>query len=500
MTSRSVKSLMPRLSPSALIALVAVLGVSFIVTVLLPGLKISGDLVSGNAALESVGEQERYPTVIRASLDSLHDRLMTRAYIQESLDQLRDTAAKLDSATNSISGKHAAALREAWDHEREALRPLLSYSGLPYDDNESTGTVLNENGKQLERDVTNARLRGPAQEHRLGEDADHRVEVRGSAVGGTHQGESGQIHQSARRGRGQSRRRQGQGRDALPAVRFPPRACGRQDHPRAGIGVRRERARRSGAGAAGIAAARRRPRSIRLLGISARRPGAAGIILERFECRHENDQRGAARAGPRRKRVPQETRHPVPLVHSVKGEAAALGLVVHREPRTFLRGRFEIAARQDGLVRKRLPAAGDQARRFADPPAVGRRPGGAPVALHAAAHTDTAVIEMAPEADVTLAEPSRDEGRDRGTPPSKPDVESADGGSSGCCSSWPRASANDKEAALQCMGFDTVPDEYRRIVKDIAVQAVRNAIVHGIEAPAVREQAAGKRIAGPACV
>ncbi len=43
------------------------------------------------------------------------------------------------------------------------------------------------------------------------------------------------------------------------------------------------------------------------------------------------------------------------------------------------------------------------------------------------------------------------------------------------------AAENHKEAALQCMGFDTVPDEYRRIVKDIAVQAVRNAIVHGIE-------------------
>jgi chemotaxis protein histidine kinase CheA len=43
------------------------------------------------------------------------------------------------------------------------------------------------------------------------------------------------------------------------------------------------------------------------------------------------------------------------------------------------------------------------------------------------------------------------------------------------------ANENSKEAALQCMGFDTVPDEYRRIVKDIAVQAVRNSIVHGIE-------------------
>jgi two-component system chemotaxis sensor kinase CheA len=43
------------------------------------------------------------------------------------------------------------------------------------------------------------------------------------------------------------------------------------------------------------------------------------------------------------------------------------------------------------------------------------------------------------------------------------------------------ASENHKEAALQCMGFDTVPEEYRRIVKDISVQAVRNSIVHGLE-------------------
>ena len=39
-----------------------------------------------------------------------------------------------------------------------------------------------------------------------------------------------------------------------------------------------------------------------------------------------------------------------------------------------------------------------------------------------------------------------------------------------------------RKRLLQCMGFDTVPEDYRRIVKDIAMQAVRNAIVHGIEA------------------
>jgi hypothetical protein len=57
------------------------------------------------------------------------------------------------------------------------------------------------------------------------------------------------------------------------------------------------------------------------------------------------------------------------------------------------------------------------------------------------------------------------------------------------------AAENGRDAALQCMGFDTVPDEYRRIVKDIAVQAVRNAVVHGIE-PAATRVAAGKPSTG----
>jgi chemotaxis protein histidine kinase CheA len=55
------------------------------------------------------------------------------------------------------------------------------------------------------------------------------------------------------------------------------------------------------------------------------------------------------------------------------------------------------------------------------------------------------------------------------------------------------ARENNKEATLQCTGFDAVPDDYRRTVKDIGVQAVRNAIVHGIEAPAARASAGKAR-------
>jgi HPt (histidine-containing phosphotransfer) domain-containing protein len=156
-------------------------------------------------------------------------------------------------------------------------------------------------------------------------------------------------------------------------------------------------------------------------------------------------------------------------VHSVKGEAAALGLSsIESRAHSFeddlktLREKADLSGNDflplviklDDLL-THLQSVGDLVSRLAR--------------LHVAAthgnepesHTDTAVI-------------------DSSTPEIVPRAESS------VTSMLQQlatrvASENHKEAALQCMGFDTVPDEYRRIVKDIAVQAVRNSIVHGIE-------------------
>jgi two-component system chemotaxis sensor kinase CheA len=53
--------------------------------------------------------------------------------------------------------------------------------------------------------------------------------------------------------------------------------------------------------------------------------------------------------------------------------------------------------------------------------------------------------------------------------------------------------ANDhgKKVVVTCRGHDQVPESYRRPVKDVLIQLIRNAVVHGIETPAER-QAAGK--------
>jgi two-component system chemotaxis sensor kinase CheA len=178
MNSFSPKSLIPRIGPGGLVVLVIVLAFGFLVTVLVPGLELAGELVDSAAALKLVGEQQRNPTIIRAALESLRDRLSTRAYIQESEDQLREAAKKLDAAlpimsaprpanwfaltgdtgatAESIAGKHAAELGKLWASEREALKPVLEYTGVPYDDSESAGTSLNQSGRLLDRDVAAA--------------------------------------------------------------------------------------------------------------------------------------------------------------------------------------------------------------------------------------------------------------------------------------------------------------------------------------------------------
>ena len=57
--------------------------------------------------------------------------------------------------------------------------------------------------------------------------------------------------------------------------------------------------------------------------------------------------------------------------------------------------------------------------------------------------------------------------------------------------------ANDhgKKVVVTCRGHDQVPETYRRPVKDVLIQLIRNAVVHGIETPAER-QAQGKSAEG----
>src|ERR1700722_14309234 len=98
MNSRLAKVVSPLLTPAGLLILVVVLGVSFVAIVLIPGLELAGEVADSSKALKLLGEQQRHPTLIRASLESARERLGEHGYVQESLDQLRTSSSKLDAA------------------------------------------------------------------------------------------------------------------------------------------------------------------------------------------------------------------------------------------------------------------------------------------------------------------------------------------------------------------------------------------------------------------
>ena len=136
---------------------------AFVAVVLVPGLELASEVAESSTALKLLGEQQRHPTLIRAALESMHDRLgdprlhprVPRRAAQLER-QTRCRPARDDRAASGElvrpDGRHRRdrcadcrqALRPccstAGPREQVALSPVLEYRGVPYQDNESTGT------------------------------------------------------------------------------------------------------------------------------------------------------------------------------------------------------------------------------------------------------------------------------------------------------------------------------------------------------------------------
>ena len=103
----SVESWFSRISAQATTLLIVSLSVAFVGIVLLPALHLANALSSGTAALEFIGETRRQPAALQAAMETAHDRLSARGYVQKALDQVRESTVGFDKALNEMSTARA---------------------------------------------------------------------------------------------------------------------------------------------------------------------------------------------------------------------------------------------------------------------------------------------------------------------------------------------------------------------------------------------------------
>src|SRR5262245_56822102 len=153
---------------------VGILGLLFLVGVLAPAWYFAGRLVENNTAVRAIGELQQQLSRMQAALNSIQDRLRARGFVRDSIEQLKRATAQLNgetlqlstgSSSVSIGGlfgsdddvqKTINEMISAWKKYKPALDPVANFTAIPYSDSEREGTQLNMDGRELQRQVTNA--------------------------------------------------------------------------------------------------------------------------------------------------------------------------------------------------------------------------------------------------------------------------------------------------------------------------------------------------------
>src|SRR3954462_8265468 len=150
---------------------VGILALAFLVGVLAPAWYFAGRLVDNNTAVRAIGELQQQPSRMQAALNSIQDRLRARGFVRDSIEQLKRATSQFESATASIQGGGSSIggfgndddvrstieeMTKAWKKYQPALTPVANFTSIPYSDSEREGTTLNMDGRELQRQVTNA--------------------------------------------------------------------------------------------------------------------------------------------------------------------------------------------------------------------------------------------------------------------------------------------------------------------------------------------------------
>src|SRR5262245_62985315 len=130
--------------------------------VLIAGFRLATQMNASVSALQTASVLQTYPNTIAAQLNSLRDRLESRAYAGQALADLHASVDRFDKELKHLGDlsdtQQSQQALQLWAQYGPVIEPVVSFNGQPYSDSDESGSALSREGRVHYADVKRAQL------------------------------------------------------------------------------------------------------------------------------------------------------------------------------------------------------------------------------------------------------------------------------------------------------------------------------------------------------
>jgi HPt (histidine-containing phosphotransfer) domain-containing protein len=141
--------------------------------VLVFGFRLATHMRTDITALQAASTLQNYPEEISHQLNALRDRLEVRAYSGQALSDLQSTVKRFDKelrqlgAAGDIDSPQLGRALLLWHQYAPVIDPVVSFTGQPYVDSDTSGSSLSREGREHYAAVKRAQLFAADNTHAL---------------------------------------------------------------------------------------------------------------------------------------------------------------------------------------------------------------------------------------------------------------------------------------------------------------------------------------------
>jgi two-component system, chemotaxis family, sensor kinase CheA len=132
--------------------------------VLIAGFRLATQMRANITALQTASMLQTYPAAISQQFNALRDRLESRAYAGQALQDLKSSVERFNHELDKLGSAGSAQSPELeqalllWHQYGPVVQPVVSFTGQPYVDSDDAGSSFSKEGRTYYADVKRAQL------------------------------------------------------------------------------------------------------------------------------------------------------------------------------------------------------------------------------------------------------------------------------------------------------------------------------------------------------